>query len=103
MSGQAQESKILGTLQDGRTIARGTITQLVTAGPYYLTVAIPNLRVIDAILDINIDRTDPSTVTYGICCKTIGVNAQGQPTVGFTVQELGASTTVSASVVAIGW
>jgi len=118
MSSQVYDrpSGICGTLQDGRTIAHGSTNQILkyvcgTQPPWYIEVAIPNLRRIDAILDINFRKVAPKACPYGIADINITYNAQGQPLVGFTVCDMtfigigntATGVTVTPDVVCIGF
>lgn len=114
---EQQQYGIHGTLQDGRTVAKGQVTQIVTWAkdiipPAYLQVNIPNLNTIDCILDINIKTVSPPACLYGICQKTIGRHATGgYPVVGFTVTGMtyiasgrtATGVTVTAEIVVLGW
>ena len=106
-----------GTLQDGRTIAKAQVTEIVTwehniAPPFALTVHFPQMNTIDCILDINIKSVSPPACVYGICQKKISRDASaGYPIIGFTVVGAtylasgltAAGVTVCAEAVVIGW
>lgn len=99
---------IVGTLQDGRTKARAMENFIVFTPPHYCRVTIPNLKTIDAILDINIRTVSPKAIVYGICDKTITRHRDGSPIVGFTVGYIATGitatgTTITTEVVCIGW
>lgn len=101
-------SDIVGTLKDGRTIARSRENFIVTTPPHYCQVNIPNLELIDVIVDINIRNVSPKALVYGICDKQITVHTDGTPIVGFTVCNIATGitatgTTITAEVVAVGW
>lgn len=89
---------VVGTLLDGRTIVRKTKCQAVTSGPFSVSISIPELEIIDAVLQIQINSTTPPTHAYGIHSKAISENN----IVGFTIQELGAGCTICLEVVALG-
>lgn len=97
---------IAGTIKDNRTIARAYKKVVVYVPPAYVEVTIPNLRMIDAILDINVRKAEPKATVYGICDKTIRMVGPN-PVVGFTVAYIASGitaigTTVTFEVVAIG-
>jgi hypothetical protein len=89
---------VVGTLKDGRTVAKATLTQVVGAGVVYLTVTITELQTIDAVLEVHTVSTDPKTYAYGPEHVTVAGNV-----VGFTLREVGAGTTLTAEVVALGF
>lgn len=99
---------IVGTLRDGRTIARSMENFVVKGSSiWYCRVAVPNLRVIDAILDINIRSVSPKATVYGICDKTVSYVGK-HPCVGFTVGHIpngitATGTTITPEVVVVGW
>jgi len=106
-----------GTLQDGRTIAKSQVTEIVTwhnniTPPIHLTVYFPQMNLIDAILDVNIKTVSPPACVFGICQKQIGRHvSEGYPVVGFTVVSMtyissgltATGVTVTAEAVVIGW
>jgi len=89
---------IIGTLLDGRTIVKTTHVQVVPAGTVWLEVTVPELKHIDAVLNVQVEDTDPKTYAYGPQHKTIVGNV-----VGISLQEVGATTTLTLEVVTIGY
>lgn len=103
-----ETSDIVGTLKDGRILARARENFIVTIPPHYCQVNIPNLELIDCIIDINIRNVSPKALVYGICDKQITVHTDGTPIVGFTVANIATGitatgTTITAEVVVCGW
>lgn len=100
---------IIGTLQDGRTLARSRENFIVFTAPHYCEVSIPNLRTLDCILDINIRNVSPKALVYGICDKKVSYDARtGDVVVGFTVCNIATGitatgTTITTEVVTVGF
>jgi len=92
---------IVGTLVDGRTIAKASNTVVVPIGGGHIsmTITFSELRQIDAVLQIQVDATDPPVLIEG----EVGThkNIVGN-VVGFTIFGVSAGTTLTASAVAIG-
>lgn len=102
-----EASGIVGTLKDGRTLAKGTKTQVVNLSPFYIEINIPNLSKLDAIVDLNIKTIDPAATVYGVCQKKISRGPKNDIVIGFTVGFATGLTatgsTVTAEAVVIGW
>ena len=92
---------IVATLKDGHTIAKASNTVVVPIGGGSISISITfsELRQIDAILQIQVDKTDPPVLIEGAVGthKNISGNV-----VGFTITGVSAGTTLTASAVAIG-
>lgn len=95
---------IVATLhRDGRTIVKGTVTQVIPAGAQglYLNVTFPELRIVEQLLHIEA-TTSPKTwlVTASLIQdktylgNTVGISLYLNPTAG---------TTLSAEILAIGF
>jgi len=88
---------IVATLLDGRTIARGTSTYVfATAGNYAITVTINEHRITEKMIEYlptTNPTTDPGTPTNVVITGNV---------VGFTLIGVGAGTTLTAEVVAVG-
>jgi len=90
-------NRIVTTLLDGRTVAKGVTTQLVVAGDVYITVTVPNLNFIEEVLHIEV-YTDPScAIENGFGNKNIVENV-----VGITIAGLAEGTTITLEIIAIG-
>lgn len=107
---QKELEHIVGTLQDGRTMARSKKSDVFRDGilTYYFSVTFKKLRAIDAILDINILECSPKANICSHCDKTISRDSEGSPVVSFTVCSIPAGitaggTTITAEVVVVGW
>ena len=93
---------VVGTLVDGRTLSKAsnTITVPIGGGNISMTITFPELRHIDAVLQIQVDATDPPVNIEG----AVGThkNIVGN-VVGFTIFGVSAGTTLTASGVAVGY
>ncbi|GAH49146.1 unnamed protein product [marine sediment metagenome] len=89
-------NRIVATLYDGRTIAKGVTTQAVLAGATYVTVTIPNLNFIEEILNVQV-HTDPSCSISGFGNKNISGKV-----VGITIAGVDAGTTLTLEIIAVG-
>jgi len=102
-------SDIVGTLKDGRVLARAREDFIVFVPPHYCQISIPNLSRIDCIIDLNIRNVSPKALVHGICDKQVTFHATtGQPVVGFTVCEIATGitatgTTITVECVVCGW
>lgn len=89
---------IVATLLDGRTIAYGTATFLVTAaGNYAITVTIARHRDTERVLEYKLTATpicDPGTPTNEVITGNV---------VGCTLMGVGAGTTLIVEVTASGF
>ena len=95
------EADVVATLRDGRVIAWakrniGTIG----GGNISMTITFPELRHIDAVLQVQVDKTVPSVNIEGAVGthKNISDNV-----VGFTIFGISAGTTLTATAVAVGY
>ena len=93
---------VVGTLVDGRTLSKAsnTVTVPIGGGNISMTITFPELRHIDAVLQIQVDATDPPVNIEG----AVGThkNIVGN-VVGFTIFGVSAGTTLTASGVAVGY
>jgi len=95
--GYHRVDRIVGTLLDGRTIAKGVTTQVVAMGATYVTVTIPNLNFIEEILHVQV-HTDPACdIESNFGNKNITGNV-----VGVTIAGVGAGTTLTTEIIALG-
>lgn len=89
---------IVATLYDGRTVAYGTGTFVVTvAGNYAITVTIARLRDAERVLEYKLSTnpiTDPGTPTNEVITANV---------VGLTLMGVGAGTTITVEVTASGF
>lgn len=88
--------RVVTTLPDGRTMAKGVTTQVVAAGNAYITVTIPHLRHIEEVIHIE-GHFNPETLYTSVGQKNVDANS-----VGVTIYDLLASTTLTLEVIAIG-
>jgi len=91
-------SKIVGTLQDGRSIEKVTHIHVVTAGSCWVEFTTPILKNIDAVLHIEVDETSPETHAYGFSHKKITGN-----TVGVSIHEIGTGTSITLVSTLLGY
>ena len=90
---------LVGTIFDGRTIAKADSTILVTgSGVWVVTVTFPFLTHITAILNAEVITTSPKTCHDGIQRYSISGN-----TVGYTICGVAAGCTLVFESVAIGF
>lgn len=95
--GYHRVDRIVATLFDGRTVAKGVTTQVVEAGSTYVTVTVPNLNFIEEVIHVQV-YTDPSVdIESGFGNKTITGNV-----VGITIAGASAGTTLTTEIIAIG-
>ena len=93
-----QTGYLVATLLDGRSIEKASCSQVVTSGMIHLTVTLTYLKSIDAVLEIHSTNESPRTTAYGPEHVTVSGNI-----VGFTLQAVGAGTTLYFDVVALGY
>jgi len=91
------ENAIVATLQDGRVMAYAKRDMgVVSAGALPVAVRVPDLRLIEYVIQIQIN-VDPLVEPGFIVNKKITGNV-----VGFTLYAVSAGTTLNAEVIAIG-
>ena len=88
-------NRIVTTLLDGRTVAKGVTTQPVIWDAY-VTVTVPNLNFIEEVLNIQW-HTDPPVDYVDLGNKNISGNV-----VGITVTGPETGTTLTLEIIAIG-
>ena len=93
-----QTGYLVATLLDGRSIEKASCSQVVAAGRIHLTVTLTYLKTIDAVLDIHTTNESPRTTGYGPEHVTVS-----GAVVGFTMESIGAGTTLYWDVVALGY
>lgn len=94
--GYHRVNRIVTTLLDGRTVAKGvSVTPVVWDA--YVSVTIPNLNFIEEILNIQWHTDGPAVDYVDLGNKTITGNA-----VGITVTGAGTGTTLTLEIIAIG-
>ena len=90
---------ICATLYDGRTIVKTTKVVPVLAGGCSITLTFPELRTIDAVLHLQVDRTVPPAEVYGVGnFKSLKANV-----VGFTITSVSVATTLTIEGVVVGY
>ena len=95
--GYHRVDRIVGTLLDGRTVAKGVTTQAVLAGLVYVTVTVPNLNFIEEVLHVEVYTNPACDIESGFGNKNITGNV-----VGITIAGVSAGTTLIAEIIAIG-
>jgi len=93
-----QTEYLVATLLDGRTVEKASCSQVVAAGMIYLTVTLTHLKTIDAVLEIHSTNESPRTTAYGPQHVTVSGSV-----VGFTMQAIGAGTTLYWDLIALGY
>ena len=94
--GHERINRIVGTLLDGRTLAKG-VTTVAVIWDAYVEVTIPHLRHIEEVVNIQWDTQGPQ-VDYVDCGnKNVAGNV-----VGITVTGPGTGTTLTLEILAIG-
>ena len=95
--GYHRVDRIVATLLDGRTVAKGVTTQAVLAGSTYVTVTIPNLNFIEEVLHIEVHTHPAVDIESGFGNKTITGNV-----VGITIAGVADGTTLITEIIAVG-
>ncbi|MFQ5833720.1 MAG: hypothetical protein ACE5H4_13515 [Candidatus Thorarchaeota archaeon] len=88
---------VVGTLKDGSTISKQSDSSVVASGTVYIQVTIADLQNIQAVLNVKVTSTDPKTSVGDINHVDVSGNV-----VGFTLLSVGAGTTLSSEIVALG-
>jgi len=87
----------VATLQDGRVIAQAKRSTIVDAGNVNFNIRVPDLRMIEYVLQVEF-YSDPDTyIESGFMDKKITGNV-----VGMTIYGVAAGTTLTVEVIAIG-
>lgn len=95
--GYHRVDRIVATLFDGRTVAKGVTTQVVELGDTYVTVTIPNLNFIEEVLHVEVYTNPETYIESGFGNKNIVDNV-----VGMTIAGVGEGTTLTAEIIAVG-
>lgn len=95
--GYHRVDRIVATLFDGRTVAKGVTTQVVAVGATYVTVTIPNLNFIEEVLHVEVHTNPACAVEEWYGNKNITGNI-----VGITIAGVGAGTTLITEIIAVG-
>ncbi|GAH68774.1 unnamed protein product, partial [marine sediment metagenome] len=90
-------NRIVTTLLDGRTVAKGVTVHNCLVATIYVTVTIPNLNFIEEILNVQVHSSDAA---YG--CPIVGTKHISGNTVGITICSLNAGVTAIIEAIAIG-
>ena len=93
--GYHRVNRIVTTLLDGRTVAKGVTVELIGVLAY-VTVTVPNLNFIEEVLNIQW-HTDPPVNYVDLGNKNISGNV-----VGITVSGDADGTTLTLEVIALG-
>lgn len=88
--------RIVATLQDGRTLAKG-VTTVAVIWDAVVEVTIPHLRYIEEIINIQWNTQGPPVDYVDLGNKTVVGNV-----VGITVTGAGTGTTLTLEILAIG-
>ncbi len=96
--GYHRVNRIVATLFDERTVAKGVDTTVVAAsGTYHVSVTIPNLNFVEEVLHIEV-HTDPAIeIESGFGNKNISGNV-----VGISIAGVSAGTTLITEIIAVG-
>lgn len=97
VKGYHRVDRIVTTLLDGRTMAKGTTTQAVLAGATYVTVTIPNLNFIEEVIHVEVYTSPAVDIENGFGNKNITGNV-----VGITIAGVASGTTLTAEIIAVG-
>lgn len=89
---------VIGTLKDGSTISKQTDSTVVGSGTVYVQVTVADLENVQAVLNVQVTSTKPKTSVGEI--NHVDVNGN---VVGFTQLSVGAGTTLSSEIVALGF
>ena len=89
---------ICETFKDGDTLVEYEHTEVVASGMVVVTVSMPVLQTIEKVLTCLVTLTDPATTTGAIS----NVKVSGT-TVGMTLENIGAGTTITINVAAVGF
>jgi len=95
--GYNRVDRIVTTLLDGRTVAKGVTVHNCLGTPIYITVTIPNLNFIEEILNVQVHSSD---VDYG--CPIVGTKNISGNALGITICSLHDGVTATIEVIAIG-
>lgn len=89
---------IVGTLKDGRTIVEKETDSVVGSGTVFVEVTLEGLNTVDKVLEIHVTQSSPKTTVGPAQMIEVSGNV-----VGFTLTSVGATTTVTTNVAAIGY
>ena len=89
---------ILETFKGGDTLVEYEHTEVVASGMVHVTVSFPVLRTIEKILTVHVVNTTPSTTTGAVS----NIKLSGT-TVGFTLENMGAGSTLVTNIACIGF
>lgn len=94
--GYHRVNRIVATLLDGRTVAKGVTVHNCLAAAISVTVTIPNLNFIEEILNIQIHAPGSEG------CPTWGQKNISDNVIGLTICGLGAGITATVEAIALG-
>ncbi len=95
--GYHRVNRIVATLLDGRTVAKGVSAAYNCLGAMiYLTITIPNLNFIEEILNVQV-HTEPESG-----CPTPGMKHITENVVGITICGVADGVTATVEIIAIG-
>jgi len=97
--GYERINRIVGTLVDGRTIAKGVRTYTIPIGgaTLHAEITVPNLTYIEEILEVQWWTNPPIAFAGSHQQKEIEGNV-----VGMTIYDITSGTTITLEVIAIG-
>ena len=88
---------VVAITQDGKVIAKARSWQVLASGTSNITCAIPDLRYVETVLNVEFYSSPDTNVAGGYMDKKITGNV-----VGMTIYGLTAGTTLSWEIVAVG-
>lgn len=94
--GYHRVNRIVTTLLDGRTVAKGVTVHNCLTATIYVTITIPNLNFIEEILNIQI-HTEPESG-----CPTPGTKHISNNVIGITICGAADGITATIEAIAIG-
>lgn len=95
--GYHRVNRVVGTLLDGRTIAKGVTVHNCLFTPIYVEVTIPNLNFIEEILNVQVHTNLPPEG-----CPTFGNKNISGNVLGITVCGVADGVTATVEAIAVG-
>jgi hypothetical protein len=102
--GHERINRVVATLDDGRTVAKGvrTYTVPIGGGNLHAIVTVPNLTWIEEVIEVQWYAVPPTAVAGGHQQKEIPPSGYPGNVVGMTLYDIIAGTTLTVEVIAIG-
>jgi hypothetical protein len=96
MSEYFDGAEVLAVTKDGKAIAKAWRSQVLGSGTNPIVVRVPDLKYIDAVLEVEFSADPDTYLTHEMGRKITG------NVVGMTIYGLAAGTTLTTTIVAIG-